>query len=224
MTTSDDRPGDRRLGAVWLAAGVLLLGGPGLAHAASVQVTINADGTFSPQALTIASGDTVRWTFSDRMDSVIPAESPTKICAKIKPYEAGSFAGPMPEAVSGIFSLGPFDEGLVEVSAQEGCVLDNDGPRATSADGATVLCRDGALYETMRSTWENPAISGVFISIPWNKLHIHPGTDPSSFDFSLLDREINAAVQHGKLYSLAIEAGKDSIPDWVYAPYTLVRP
>ncbi len=44
MTTRDYRSSDRRLGAVWLAAGVLLLGGPGLAHAVEVQADFNGDG------------------------------------------------------------------------------------------------------------------------------------------------------------------------------------
>ena len=46
MTTRDDRPSDRRLSAVWLAAGVLLLCGLGLAHATSAMI-VAGDGQAS---------------------------------------------------------------------------------------------------------------------------------------------------------------------------------
>ena len=56
MTTRDDRPSDRRLSAVWLTAGLLLLGGPGLAHAVEVQADFNGDG-FADLAIGVPGED-----------------------------------------------------------------------------------------------------------------------------------------------------------------------
>src|SRR5687768_16646410 len=83
------------------------------ASAATHVVRVNADGSFSPAVVTIASGDTVEWTFSSPTDSIIPS---TGTCAGIKAYAPGDpndVTGPMPEAVSGIFTLSPLDAGFV---------------------------------------------------------------------------------------------------------------
>ena len=155
-------------------------------------VAIDSNGSFTPQEITISNNTVVNWVYLDRGDTVIPAHSNTHpaICSSIKPYSASGFAGPRVEAPSGIFTLGPFDRGLVKVDAAVGCLPVDDRIRATSANGQKVLCRDGEMYKTMNATWNNPDVTGVFISIPWNVIHIARGSAATSFDFTILDREI----------------------------------
>ena len=82
-------------------------------------VTVNADGSFSPSELVISSGDTVRWQFNERTDTIIPVEvieSDAVLSSAYKPYDptgAHEFTGPMPRAASGIFTLGPDSRGFV---------------------------------------------------------------------------------------------------------------
>lgn len=64
----------------------------------------------------------------------------------------------------------------------------------------------------MDSTWQNPNITGVFIKIPWNDVHV----GPDEFDWTAMDREIAKAVQHGKLYILAFKAGELGTPKWIF--------
>ena len=47
-------------------------------------------------------------------------------------------------------------------------------------------------------------------------MQIGPGTADASFDFTILDREVGKAVKNGKLYSLAIKAGDDGTPAWLF--------
>ena len=68
-------------------------------------------------------------------------------------------------------------------------------------------------YQSQEATWDNPDIVGVYIRLPWDSVHKGPG----SFDFSVLDHELEQAVNHGKYVSLSFSAGKDDIPDWVFA-------
>ena len=78
----------------------------------------------------------------------------------------------MPRAVSGIFSLGPQDEGFV--------IEPKDDPKSLCQGKMTVvlgdqqLCPKGNLNETMGWTWQNKSISGVFIRFRWNEVHKSP--------------------------------------------------
>ena len=189
------------------------------AHAATHVVKVNADGSFSPAVVNIASGDTVQWTLNGPGDSIIPISwngvSPG-YCSAIKPYSPGSaneFTGPMPQAPSGIFSLSPLETGFVVEPAGSVCSV-GVPPKATV--GSQMLCRGGVEQATMDATWQDPNLTGVFIRLLWNELHIAPGTADSSFDFTVLDREISKAVANGKLYSLAIKAGDDGTPEWLF--------
>jgi hypothetical protein len=68
----------------------------------------------------------------------------------------------------------------------------------------------------MDVTWQDPSLTGVFIRLLWKDIQIAPGTADSSFDFTVLDREVNKAVKNGKVYSLAIRAGDDGTPSWLF--------
>ena len=76
-------------------------------------VTVNADGTFTPQVIYIRSGDTVRWEQLTRTDSIIPADGEQgypAMCTSRKAYDPSDpneFTGPLPVAPSGGFHAEP---------------------------------------------------------------------------------------------------------------------
>jgi len=69
---------------------------------------------------------------------------------------------------------------------------------------------------TMDSTWANPAITGVFIRLKWSDLQ----TGPTTYDDTILLREVDKAVANGKLYSIGIKSGAegDATPTWLFDP------
>src|SRR3954451_3464861 len=79
-------------------------------------VNVNADGTFSPQTVTITSGDSVQWKLSGPSDSIIPINwdrTSAAYCSAVKPSSPGDFAGPMPVAPGAIFALSTIGFGFV---------------------------------------------------------------------------------------------------------------
>ncbi len=185
-------------------------------QAATVNVKVNADGSLTPGSVTINSGDTIEWSLSGTGDSIIPIDwngSASGYCSAIRPYSPNDFAGPMPLAVGGIFTLSPLDAGFVPVAAGSGC--GSGSPLATAA--GQVLCRAGTSGATMDATWQDPTLTGVFIRLLWSDVQKAPGTADANFDFTVLDREVNKAVKNGKVYSLAIKAGDDGTPPWLFS-------
>jgi len=182
------------------------------------QVVVNNDGTFSPDTITVHEGDIVDWILADRTDAVIPVEwDGVDTCSEsvVKAYSTLGITGPRPVAASGIFVMAPSGRGLVEedyagMPLPPTCA-DGSPPKASA--GTKLLCESGTAYETMSATWEDPAITGVFISIPWSAIE----TENDVFYWEDLDREVKAAVEHGKLYSLAFAAGKKGTPSWIFS-------
>ena len=185
----------------------------GLGSFGRVWVMVNADGSFTPSRLTVTAGTEVVWAFADHTDTIIPVTgSSTTVpqgCKSVKPYEPGGFAGPA-RAPTGIFTLGPNPKGagygLVERTGS--CGADEDRGNV----GDLHLCRAGTPGATMASTWSDPAISGVFIRMSW--ADVNPGL--GVYDFTALEREVKAAVAHGKTYTIAFEAGKEGTPEWLF--------
>jgi hypothetical protein len=198
---------------------ILAFGLSSLLSAATVTVKVNPDGSFSPSIVTINSGDTVEWTLNGPGDSIIPVNwdgVSSGVCSAIKPYSASDpndLTGPMPLAVSGIFSLSPIDLGFAVVPASSTCP---GGLPPAAVAGSQMLCRGGQNGATMDATWQDPSLTGVFIRLLWKDVQIAPGTADSSFDFTVLDREVNKAVKNGKVYSLAFRAGDDGTPSWLF--------
>lgn len=60
--------------------------------------------------------------------------------------------------------------------------------------------------------WEDPDVTGVFLRLRWKDLQ----TGAETFDFSLLDHEMNQAITHGKYVTLSLGAGNDGTPDWLF--------
>ena len=79
-----------------------------------------------------------------------------------------------------------------------------------------MLCRGGSVGATMDATWQDPSLTGVFIRLLWKDVQTAPGTADANFNFTVLDRELNKAVKNGKVYSLAIKAGDDGTPSWLF--------
>ena len=178
-------------------------------RAADVTITVNADGTFTPQEVTIKHGDTVTWELNHRTDTIIPVgyeawapggqgmkkhpfKGKGKLTAKPllgklgklthKPYESGGineFTGPMPQLPSGIYTLSP-----------------NDAP-----------------YETDQAIWSSDQVTGVFIRLRWDEIHTGDGV----FVWEALDAQLDQAVTHGKVYSVCVKAGKEGTPDWIFS-------
>jgi hypothetical protein len=192
---------------------------PASISAATHAVKVNPDGSFSPSMTFISSGDTVEWTLNGPADTIIPVTwdgASAGFCSAVKPYSStdpNELTGPMPQAASGIFALSPLDSGFVVEPKATTCAA---GLPPKTTVGNVMLCRGGAPGATMDTTWQDPNLTGVFIRLLWNDLQIAPGTADSSFDFTILDREIGKAVKNGKLYSLAIKAGDDGTPAWLF--------
>jgi hypothetical protein len=97
------------LSAVIVAAGAL-------AAPAVVRVQVGADGSLSPAAVTIKSGDTIEWTFTSRRQAVVAAQSEaaaTNACPVPRAFDArnpAAFAGPVSFAPGGVFSLAPLED------------------------------------------------------------------------------------------------------------------
>lgn len=218
-------PASLRWAAIAFLVSVALLPGPARAQfpcalpgPVNHYVSVNSDGSFTPSELDVCEGDSVTWTLGEPgRDSVVevPSDSIDR-CAVPLSFEAGldRISGPMPEAASGIFALGPQEEGLEQHAGS--C------PRGTTEmarDGTDVLCRSSERFSAMRETLTDDGIDGIYIRIPWSSIHVAPGTADASFDFTALDREIDRAVRQGKLYSLVFKAGKDGIPDWIFTTH-----
>ncbi len=116
-------------------------------------VLVNTDGTFSPQRLFIQNGDTVVWRFSERTDCIIPVDSTgtgnwTQNWKPYRPEEPNEFTGPMPQAVSGIFTLGPDGRGFAIDSlgsSNPQCDPDSSAVQV----GNQYLCNTGEPFATM---------------------------------------------------------------------------
>lgn len=180
-------------------------------------VRVNADGTFTPQTLSIKSGDTVRWEGLTRSDSIVrvtPGPTYPAMCSLRSPFAAedpNEFTGPPVYAASGIFTLSPLDGGFVERTGSTcpaGSRVDYTG------DNGKVLCvGNGEYAATLDSTWRSPNATGVFIRLRWKDVNPSAGV----YDFTILRRELEKAVKSGKVYSLGIKAGEDGTPDWIFS-------
>ncbi|MBL8205769.1 MAG: hypothetical protein JNM09_16160 [Blastocatellia bacterium] len=183
------------------------------------QIKVNADGSFTPSVLRIRDGDTVEWQLNGRTNAIIPAvaEPTAGDCPSPRsfaPNDPNNFTGPMPFALSGVFTISPLERGYrVE---RWRCSFG----RPLASAGNQVLCATGTPYGTMDSTWRDPNLTGVFIRLLWNDVHKAPG----QFDFTLLDREIEKAVRNGKVYLLGFKAGSTGTPDWIFSTDANGRP
>ncbi|MEZ4400299.1 MAG: hypothetical protein R3B06_09795 [Kofleriaceae bacterium] len=188
-------------------------------------ITENADGTFSPMWTYAHDGDFVLWALSSRTDAVVPVTwsgawpAPCSTPKPWDPADVNNITGPRPQAETGVFALSPVP--TVDNPAALGFVSQPTAcPAGTEAGHQTdYLCRTGAPFATAASTWSDPEIDGVFVRLLWNQ--VEPADCSSSnlatcWDWSVVDREVSAAVANGKLYSISVKAGDDGTPDWLF--------
>ena len=190
----------------------------------TVHVYEDTSGKFTPYNVPLRTGDRVTWHFPNASpgNAVVRRVATTGVWS-IAPYTPGfanELAGPMIQAPSGVFALGPAGNGLV-VQHDEECVSSEYEKAHRLHDGhRDYLCRTDSPNKygrTMESTWSDPGITGVFIRLRWKDLQ--PGQNV--WDDEILIRETDAAVAHGKLYSLVIESGRDGQPPWLTRPVLL---
>ncbi len=196
-----------------------------------------ADGTITPAVVNIQSGDSVRFVLPPG-GAIVPTVGNSCTIQAYRHGDPDEFTLPMPVAPGGIFTLGPDPDGetgaLVETTAPcpDGTEVgyktdDNDpttGPIFHAIEvGPDHLCRTGPLATSMPETWQDPAITGVFIRMAWVDIApMAPTLAPGAiapdyhYDFSKLDTEVDQAIANGKLYTLAFEAGLDGTPDWIF--------
>lgn len=204
----------------------------------AVTVTVNPDGTFSPNPVNIQAGERIQWVGLTRTDSIVQigdvSRFPTSDSCGINdndldhPFAAtdpNEFTGPTRKGVSGIFALGPNEPGFVQRLTTETCTCETlDEPcvpmQVNSLDGnAYKLCpNEGAILGTLDTTWTNPEITGVTIRINWSDIQID-NQGIIEFHWDDLDREMNKAVANGKLFTLDVRAGKAGTPRWIFNNY-----
>lgn len=239
----DRSPASLRPHAVPLAAGVgVLLACIGCTPFQTV--TVNPDGTFTPSSVTINSGEAVLWIGQsgelERTDSIVrigdpalfPASDPCGIADddldhRFDGADANELTGPDRKAVSGIFVLGPHDDGLAQKLSTETCdceLLPSDpcSPlQITSAlDGDTYkLCPgDGDYKQILDVTWTNPDVTGVTLRTNWRDIQIDNG-GVIEFVWDDLDTAMDNAVENGKVFIVDVRAGKHGTPEWIFDTY-----
>ena len=204
-----------------------------------VSITVNPDGTFFPNPVNIQAGDKVQWTNLSTTDSVVQIRDPALFlnsdpCGiedddldhELAAADPNEFTGPSRQAVSGIFVLGQDGPGLVQRLATETCACETLAepcvPRqVNSLDGNTYkLCPvEGEINEILDTTWTNPDITGVTMRLNWSDIQIDNGA-VIEFFWDDLDREMDRAVENGKLFILDVSAGGNGTPDWFFDTYT----
>lgn len=188
------------------------------------QLTVDAAGNISPQLDFVHSGQTAVWTFA----TASPANAlvrqtwidPSHVPAPYDPSYVNELMTPLPKGMSGIFVISETQGGLLEQTTA--CVAPHEEMTTRTVDGVFwYLCSNPqpaeAEYQTtMNSTWTNPAITGVFIRLKWSDLQ----TSPTTYDDTILLREVDQAVANGKLYSIGIKSGAegDATPAWLFEP------
>jgi hypothetical protein len=155
--------------------------------------------------------------------------------------DPNEFSGPQRQAVSGIFALGPNEGGFVQKPLTDACLCErpalpdrlecavNPPPLSeinkldtvvSILDGNSYkLCpEEAAPHQALDMTWANPDITGVTVRLNWDSIQVDDhGT--IEFYWDDLDREMNAAVLHGKPFVLDIRAGMNT-PDWVFTDHS----
>jgi hypothetical protein len=138
-------------------------------------VTVNADGTFTPNYLQVQAGDSIRWRGLGRTDAIariggkVPM-NPQTACSGYRrafdPNTPNEITGPIRRGISGIWALGPegTSTSLVEIPSAEASAIVSG---ITAADGCEALThtRDTAnpnvdmKYEYTLATFNNGDIA-----------------------------------------------------------------
>jgi hypothetical protein len=189
------------------------------------QFTVDAAGNISPQQAELHSGQTAVWTFA----TASPANalvrqtwiSSAYVAAPYDPTYVNEFMTPLPKGMSGIFVISENQGGFSEQTTPCAAPSEIAATRTVAGEQQYLCTTDPGpaapdYQKTMDATWANPAITGVFIRLKWSDLQ----TSPTSYNDSILLREVDQAVAHGKLYSIGIKSGAENgaTPTWLFEP------
>jgi plastocyanin len=218
----------------------LLLATSACAPSPAASITVNPDGTFTPNQVAIQAGESVQWTNLSRTDAIVQIADPSLFpnsdpCGVLDDEldhvfdgnDPNEFTGPRREAVSGIFALSQNEAGFVQRPSTETCACETAREPCTprqvnSLDGNSYkLCPgEGAPFEVLDATWSNPDLTGVILRLNWSDIQVVDDlTGEIEFHWDDLDREMNRAVESGKLFTLDVRAGKGGTPDWIFDTY-----
>ncbi|HSS19101.1 MAG TPA: hypothetical protein VLL54_03445 [Pyrinomonadaceae bacterium] len=213
---------------------------PAVPSQATRKITVKKNGTFEPNQITINPGETVKWEQMERTDAIVQIKDPSSsgydVCGIANANLAhafdgnavNEFTGPTRIGVSGIFALGPNGPGFKKLDRRADpvwkcqCELarnPNCNPQPTSF-GDYKICEDeGAPYEFLPETWDNPDITGVILRMNWNDIQ-QDINGQIQYVWTDLDRNMNLAIQHGKLFTIDIRAGRGGTPSWIFSNYS----
>ncbi len=202
----------------------------------TVTITVNPDGTFTPSEVNIAAGQTIQWVNLSSTDSIVQIDDPASdssadVCGiadnalahAFVGSDPNEFTGPTRKGVSGIFVLSEDEAGFRQIPAADSCMNPSIPLTVTALDGnAYKLCPgEGASNQILDTTWANPDITGVILRLNWRNLQTdNDGNGLPEYNWSDLDREMNRAVENGKLFTLDVSAGKGGTPPWIFTNYT----
>lgn len=198
-------------------------------------VKVNPDGTFTPQNVTIKLGSKIMWESLGRTDAIVQIAKPGSypgedVCGltdnlldhRFDGRDANEFTGPTRYGVSGIFALGPDGPGFVQVPLTTTCDCELPGntckPAAVITSKLKLCPEQGLPNEVLDRTWTNPDVTGVTIRLAWRDLQKDTGGQ-IEYVWTDLDRQMNRAVQNGKLFTLDVRAGSGGTPDWIFTNY-----
>jgi plastocyanin len=210
------------------------------ACASDKSILVNADGTFTPSVVEIQAGDTIQWVNLSTPDAIVqigdpnlfPSSDPCGIADSDLDHafaaeDPNEFTGPPRKGVSGIFVLGQDGPGLTQRLSTETCSCELLPPPMTctprqvlSLDGNSYkLCSgEGATHEILEATWANPDVTGVILRLDWSSIQVDDN-GVIEFVWADLDREMDRAVESGKLFTLDVSAGKEGTPEWIFRTY-----
>jgi hypothetical protein len=186
-------------------------------------VHVDANGNFFPTTINIHGGDTIEWQLTNADDAVVTSSATGPVlpnaCLAPKAWDdAYSFAGPLPVGASGVWTMGPFsnDNGFEQSDVTAGC-SDGSDPVADITGSSEILCETNPHPYVMNSTWDSDDLKGVHLRMLWSDLQPDISYRNTAIKTDVLDHEMNAAVAHGKLFSISVKAGDGGTPDWIFS-------
>lgn len=200
-------------------------------------IKVKPNGVFDPQDITINAGDTIKWTQLGRRDAVVQIANPgtsLAVCGVNKNFphafdssDKNEFTGPTRLGVSGIFALGPNGPGFKEINRNDpgrwrcqcGSGEADCGFQFTRFADFKLCPEEGIAYDFLPETWANPDITGVTIRLNWSDIQ-KDINQQIVYVWDDLDRQMEKAVQHGKLFTLDVRAGSHGTPPWIFTTYS----
>lgn len=150
---------------------------------------VHSDGTVTPQALRVQSGDVVEWHLPGPRTAIVAVDRTYDGGAVRRAHDPNDFTGPAVELVPGIHCL--------------------NNPKNVRH------IHNRVIDATMPAwVWNEPGFDGVYIRLEWNEVNPAPGV----FDWSTVTPHLERAVASGKYIGFSIKAGTQGTPDWIFDP------